>query len=115
MNSRAASVARLRTHRPAIVACFVFLREIRRKAFGTFARHAIKQKEAADFTVFTEIDHAAVAKKIGLDMRPRTVIRSVRRPIDDRAVAGCALGEMVPASQLAPMTETNAKFKRLLA
>jgi uncharacterized protein (DUF302 family) len=30
--------------------------------------------EAAGFTVFTEIDHAAAAKKFGLDMRPRTVI-----------------------------------------
>ncbi len=35
---------------------------------------AVKQKEAAGFTVFTEIDHAAAAKKFGLDMRPRTVI-----------------------------------------
>jgi uncharacterized protein (DUF302 family) len=35
---------------------------------------AIKQKEAAGFVVFTEIDHAAAAKKFGLDMRPRTVI-----------------------------------------
>jgi uncharacterized protein (DUF302 family) len=35
---------------------------------------AIKQKEAAGFTVFTRIDHAAAAKKSGLDMRPRTVI-----------------------------------------
>ena len=35
---------------------------------------AIKEKEAAGFTVFTEIDHAAAAKKFGLDMRPRTVI-----------------------------------------
>lgn len=35
---------------------------------------AIKQKEAAGFMVFTEIDHAAAAKKFGLDMRPRTVI-----------------------------------------
>jgi len=35
---------------------------------------AVKQKEAAGFTVFTEIDHAAVAKKFGLHMRPRTVI-----------------------------------------
>jgi uncharacterized protein (DUF302 family) len=35
---------------------------------------AVKQKEAAGFTVFTEIDHAAAAKKFGLEMRPRTVI-----------------------------------------
>ena len=34
----------------------------------------MKAKEAAGFTVFTEIDHAAAAKKFGLDMRPRTVI-----------------------------------------
>jgi len=35
---------------------------------------AVKQREAAGFTVFTEIDHAAAAKKFGFDMRPRTVI-----------------------------------------
>ena len=35
---------------------------------------AVKDKEAAGATVFTEIDHAAAAKKFGLDMRPRTVI-----------------------------------------
>ena len=35
---------------------------------------AVKQKESAGFTVFTEIDHAAAAKKFGLEMRPRTVI-----------------------------------------
>ncbi len=35
---------------------------------------AIKEKEASGFTVFTEIDHAAAAKKFGLDLRPRTVI-----------------------------------------
>jgi uncharacterized protein (DUF302 family) len=35
---------------------------------------AVKQKEAAGFIVFTEIDHAAAAKKFGLDMRPRRVI-----------------------------------------
>lgn len=35
---------------------------------------AVKAREAAGFTVFTEIDHAAAAKKFGLDMRPRTVI-----------------------------------------
>jgi uncharacterized protein (DUF302 family) len=35
---------------------------------------AVKQKEAAGFTVFTEIDHAAAAKKFGLDLRQRTVI-----------------------------------------
>jgi uncharacterized protein (DUF302 family) len=35
---------------------------------------AVKQREAAGFIVFTEIDHADAAKKFGLDMRPRTVI-----------------------------------------
>src|SRR5215216_3506676 len=35
---------------------------------------AVKAREAAGFTVFTEIDHAAAAKRFGLDMRPRTVI-----------------------------------------
>ena len=35
---------------------------------------AVKQREAAGFVVFTEIDHAAAAKIFGLDMRPRTVI-----------------------------------------
>ena len=35
---------------------------------------AVKQREAAGFIVFTEIDHAAAAKKFDLDMRPRTVI-----------------------------------------
>src|SRR6476646_12197235 len=35
---------------------------------------AVKQKEAAGFMVFTEIDHAAAARKFGFDMRPRTVI-----------------------------------------
>src|ERR1700736_4724803 len=35
---------------------------------------AVRQKEGAGFTVFTEIDHAAAAKKFGLEMRPRTVI-----------------------------------------
>jgi uncharacterized protein (DUF302 family) len=35
---------------------------------------AVKQREGAGFTVFMEIDHAAAAKKFGLDMRPRTVI-----------------------------------------
>jgi uncharacterized protein (DUF302 family) len=35
---------------------------------------AVKQKEAAGFMVFTEIDHAAAARKFGLEMRPRTVI-----------------------------------------
>jgi uncharacterized protein (DUF302 family) len=33
---------------------------------------AVKAKEANGFMVFTEIDHAAAAKKFGLDMRPRT-------------------------------------------
>lgn len=35
---------------------------------------AIKEKEADGFTVFTEIDHAAAARRFGLDIRPRTVI-----------------------------------------
>jgi uncharacterized protein (DUF302 family) len=35
---------------------------------------AVKAKEANGFTVFTEIDHSAAAKKFGLDMLPRTVI-----------------------------------------
>jgi uncharacterized protein (DUF302 family) len=35
---------------------------------------AVKEREAAGFMVFTEIDHAAAAKKAGLEMRPRTVI-----------------------------------------
>ena len=35
---------------------------------------AVKAKEAVGFIVFAEIDHAAAAKNVGLDMRPRTVI-----------------------------------------
>ena len=35
---------------------------------------AVKQREAAGFIVFTEIDHAAAAKKFDLDMRPRTAL-----------------------------------------
>ena len=35
---------------------------------------AVNQKEAAGFMVFTEIDHAAAARKFGFDMRPRTLI-----------------------------------------
>jgi uncharacterized protein (DUF302 family) len=35
---------------------------------------AVKDNEGAGFTVFTEIDHAAAAKKFGLGMRARTVI-----------------------------------------
>jgi uncharacterized protein (DUF302 family) len=35
---------------------------------------AVKAKEGAGFIVFAEIDHAAAAKKFGLEMRPRTVI-----------------------------------------
>ena len=35
---------------------------------------AVKQKEVAGFMVFAEIDHAAAAKKFGLDLRPRSVI-----------------------------------------
>jgi uncharacterized protein (DUF302 family) len=35
---------------------------------------AIKAREGSGFFVFTEIDHAAAAKKFGLDLLPRTVI-----------------------------------------
>ena len=35
---------------------------------------AVKSREGAGFTVFTEIDHAAAGKKFGIDMRPRTVV-----------------------------------------
>jgi uncharacterized protein (DUF302 family) len=35
---------------------------------------AVKSREGAGFTVFTEIDHAAAGKKFGLEMRPRTVV-----------------------------------------
>jgi uncharacterized protein (DUF302 family) len=35
---------------------------------------AVKAKESLGFMVFTELDHAAAAKKFGLEMRPRTVI-----------------------------------------
>jgi uncharacterized protein (DUF302 family) len=35
---------------------------------------AVKQREAAGFMVFTEINHADAAKKFGLDMRARIVI-----------------------------------------
>jgi len=35
---------------------------------------AIKAREGNGFIVFTEIDHAAAAKKFGLDLLPRTVI-----------------------------------------
>ena len=35
---------------------------------------AVKQKEAMGFTLFTTIDHAAAAKKAGLEMRPRVLI-----------------------------------------
>jgi uncharacterized protein (DUF302 family) len=35
---------------------------------------AVKEREAAGFVVFTEIDHAAAGKKVGIEMRPRTVI-----------------------------------------
>jgi len=42
----------------------------------TIARfeEAVKAKESLGFMVFTEIDHAAAAKKFGLEMRPRVVI-----------------------------------------
>ncbi len=42
----------------------------------TIARfeEAVRAKESLGFTVFTEIDHAAAAKKFGMTMRPRTVI-----------------------------------------
>lgn len=35
---------------------------------------AVRDKGSLGFMVFTEIDHAAAAKKFGLTMRPRTVI-----------------------------------------
>jgi uncharacterized protein (DUF302 family) len=35
---------------------------------------AVKEKEAAGFVVFTHIDHAAAAKKFGIEMKPRTVV-----------------------------------------
>ena len=35
---------------------------------------AVRAKKSLGFMVFTEIDHAAAAKKFGLTMRPRTVI-----------------------------------------
>jgi len=35
---------------------------------------AIKAKSAGGWVVFSRIDHAAAAKEIGLEMRPRTVI-----------------------------------------
>src|SRR5262245_55560462 len=35
---------------------------------------AVRQRETDGLMVFTEIDHAAAAKKFGLEMRPRTVI-----------------------------------------
>jgi uncharacterized protein (DUF302 family) len=35
---------------------------------------AVKEKESLGFMVFTEIDHAAAAKKFGLEMRTRVVI-----------------------------------------
>ena len=34
----------------------------------------MKEREAAGFVVFTQIDHAAAAKKFGIEMKPRTVI-----------------------------------------
>jgi uncharacterized protein (DUF302 family) len=35
---------------------------------------AVKSREVAGFIMFTEIDHAAAGKKVGIDMRPRTVL-----------------------------------------
>jgi uncharacterized protein (DUF302 family) len=35
---------------------------------------AVKSREGAGFIVFTEIDHAVAGKKVGIDMRPRTVV-----------------------------------------
>jgi uncharacterized protein (DUF302 family) len=48
----------------------------RYSAADTIARFeaAIKQREKDGLMVFGEIDHAATARKFGLDMRPRTVI-----------------------------------------
>jgi uncharacterized protein (DUF302 family) len=39
-----------------------------------YFEEAVKQKEKMGFFVFTVIDHAAAAKKAGLEMRPRTLI-----------------------------------------
>ncbi len=35
---------------------------------------AVRAKEGAGFIFIAEIDHAAAAKKVGLEMRPRTVL-----------------------------------------
>jgi hypothetical protein len=43
---------------------------------------AVRQREAAGFTVFTEIDHAAAARKFGFDMRPRTSSCSAIRRLE---------------------------------
>ena len=37
-------------------------------------QEAVKQREGGGSVVFSEIDHAAAGKKIGIDMKPRTVI-----------------------------------------
>ena len=39
-----------------------------------YFEEAVKQKESMGFTLFTVIDHAAAAKKAGLEMRPRMLI-----------------------------------------
>jgi uncharacterized protein (DUF302 family) len=54
----------------------------------TFTRFevAVKEKGAAGFTVFTEMDHAAAAKKICLDMWPRPVVVFVNPKLGTPAV-----------------------------
>lgn len=54
----------------------VITKQSRHSVPETIARFkaAVKAKEAAGFMVFAEIDHAAAAKRAGLEMRPRTVI-----------------------------------------
>ena len=49
---------------------------------------AVKQKEVAGFMVFAEIDHAAAAKKFGLDLRPRTVIMFGNPKLGTLAIVG---------------------------
>jgi uncharacterized protein (DUF302 family) len=39
-----------------------------------YFEEAVKQKESMGFALFTTIDHAAAAKKAGLEMRPRVLI-----------------------------------------
>lgn len=55
---------------------------------------AVKAKEASGFMVFTEIDHAAAAKRFGLDMLPRTVI------VFGNPKSGTAVMQKTPTSRL---------------